>query len=211
MSAVRWLLVGALGVETLPVLRRLRGARARGARLVTGRLGGAEVAVLTCGVGPIRAERRTAEALAGFPAEAVVSLGTCGALVDELPIGSLVTAGALFREETPAGRLRAAPGIREVGLTTVSEVVWSTARRSRLATLGAAVCEMEAAGVARAAQGRAVYAVKVVSDQAGGAPDPALASPSAVTPAAVALFKLRALRLSERTLAPALERLVREI
>ncbi len=94
----RWLLVAALHAESLPLVRRLRDARPLSPRLVAGRLGHRHVAVLTSGVGPDKARARTVEALKAWPCGQILSFGTCGALADDLPVGTLVSPCALRHE-----------------------------------------------------------------------------------------------------------------
>ncbi len=201
-----WLLVGALGPEVLPLVGQLEGKRPVGHRLVLGRLAGARVGVLRCGVGPEEARARTAAALAAHEAAQVMSLGTCGALRQGLPVGTVVGATQLFEDLRPLRDLEAVPGLAPVACTTVRRPVVTPAARRRLAEVGADVCEMEAAAVAEAAGTRALTVIKVVSDLAGGSPDPALTGSGRVS---VARFKLRALRLSQRFLTPAVVALLR--
>lgn len=200
-QAVSWLFAGAMAAETLPLIQRLERVRVLGKRLVTGRLRGETVGVLTCGVGPERAERRTRVALQRLEAERVVSFGTCGALVDTLPVASVVVASRLRGLDV---ELLRAPALTLVELVTVRRAVATVAVRDQLATAGAQVCEMEAEGVWHAADGRPFGAIKVVSDLAGGG-GLDLSSPG---PLAILRFKALAARLTERHLAPALERLV---
>lgn len=196
-----WLLVGALGVETAPVLRRLEAPRPLSARLVAGRLAGRAVGVLTCGVGPLKAERRTRDALALCAPARVVSFGTCGALVEGLGVGAVVTAGPLLWQHQTVAVLAPLGQAGAVGVVTVAEAVTDAERRAALAASGGGVCEMEAYGVRRAAPERPFGVLKVVSDLAGGDPDdPALPG----GPSAVLRFKARAAALVERRLVAAL-------
>jgi nucleoside phosphorylase len=203
----RWLLVAAMGVESLPFVRRLDRPRPLGPRLVVGRLGGHEVAVLTVGVGPDKAARRTRDALVGWTPDAVMSVGTCGALVAGLSIGDVRAADRLLADTRPVARLTGLGGLPRATVTTVSRACWTLEERDRLAAAGAQLVEMEAAAVWRAAQTGApdvpFHALKVVSDHAGGAPDPAISDPGRPGAAAIARFKARALRLVERSLVPA--------
>jgi nucleoside phosphorylase len=198
-----WLLVGAMRVETFPVLRRLTAPRPLGPRLWLGRLGDRPVALLTCGVGPERAERRAAEAIAALDPEAVVSFGTCGALIDGLPRGALVGATGLVSPGVALVPLMPPPppGLTLGAVASVPEVVATPAARAAWAARGAVACEMEAEGVRRAAQDRPLYALKVVSDAAGGDPDERLAPGD---PVQILRFKALALTLVEGRLAPAL-------
>lgn len=204
-----WLLVGALGVETLPLVAALEGKALRSRRLVSGRMGGVEVGVLTCGVGPERAASRTAAALdLARPRRGLISLGSCGALVDELPVGAVVAVAAVREEGGAAEAVEALPGWPAVDLVTVAEAVWTPGRRAALAAAGSAVCEMEAAavrGLAREA-GLQFRALKVVSDQAGGGPpDKALGRVQERNPLVIGRFLARAGRLCRDALLPAVQ------
>ena len=197
-----WLLVGAMRVETFPVLRRLSAPRLVGPRLWLGSLGARPVALLTCGVGLERAERRGLEAIERLNPEAVVSFGTCGALIDGLPRGALVGATGLVHGDddiplTPPP----SPGLHLGALASVPAVVATPKARAALAARGAVACEMEAGGLRRAAKDRPFYALKVVSDAAGGDPSERLQPGD---PVQILRFKALALNLVERHLAPAL-------
>ena len=202
---MRTLLVGAMTVETRPLLARLGRTRRIAAHVRVGTLGGVDVAVLTCGVGPHKAFSRTRAALGLFPAERVVSIGTAGALVDTLPRGTVRAATSLFSggqrkaELPPLGRLRGA------SVATVARAVFDPERRALLAAAGAELVEMELAAVFDAAQeaapGATVHGIKVVSDAAGaGGPVPRR-GPARL--AAMARFQARAHRLCRDHLAPA--------
>lgn len=198
---MRWLLVGALGAETLPFARRVTAARPVTPRLVVGTWRGLELGVLTCGVGPGKAHRRTRAALAAWRPHAVASVGTAGALVDGLPVGSVLCAervlwGAVDRS------LPTLPGLPVTTVITVETPCWTAAERERLAATGASLVEMEAGAVAAACPGLPVVAIKIVSDLAGGAPDPA-GGQGGPRPAAVARFLARAAALVEDSLADA--------
>lgn len=202
----RWLLVGALAAEVAPFVARLRQPRLLGPRLVVGRWLGLEVAVLRCGVGPRRAGQNTTAALRRWPASRVLSLGTCGALADDLAVGEVLTASRLSLEGAPAGPTLPAPGLRAVSLLTVRRVVADPAERTALAAAGHQIVEMEAAAV-QAASSLPFTAVKVVSDHAGGhAGDDPPAKPG---PVALLRFYARALALSHQALAPAVSAALR--
>jgi len=201
----RWLLAGALAAETLPVVRRLDRTRVESPRLAFGELGGEHVAVLTCGVGPRKAAERVRTALNDWPATHLISFGTCGALADDLPVGSVVSACALRigdRWET----VDVVPGARAVSLVTVDEAVATTSRRAELFALGAQVCEMEARAVRSVDAGLPFYALKVVSDRAGGAEGEPLGSRN---PLNVLRFQALAAKLVDRDLVPVLEAFLR--
>jgi len=199
--------VGALHAEVLPLIWRLDRPRVVDRNLVTGLLAGRRVGVLRCGVGPERAERRTARVLADHDAARVLSLGTCGALIDDLVIGDIVCADRLFENTEPLAAPVPLGTARRLAATTVSAIVDSPAARERLAQAGAGICEMEAAAVSRAAGTRPVTVLKVVSDRAGAGTDPAFSGPR---PVAMARMNLRALRLSRDRLTPAVIALLRD-
>ena len=188
--------MGALPAETLPLLRWLRRPRPLSRRLIAGE----RAAVLTCGVGPERAERRTRDALERWPAAWVISLGTCGALIDGLAVGDVYCASALSVSGGPPLEVSPLAGLVGARVVTVDRPVFDAPRRAALAAEGAALVEMEAAGVAAAAAGRRFSAVKVVSDDAGAS------GGSTFTPTAVNILRFQrlALRLSRERLTPAL-------
>lgn len=196
----RWLLVCALAAEALPVLGQLRAPRMRGPRLVSGELAGAPVALLICGVGPTKAQRHTAQALAELPAEGVLSFGTCGALHDHLGVGAVVSGARVLREKREVAQLETLPGAAPVSVSTVGAPVITPERRAELAAF-AEVCEMEASGVIAAAPGLRHAVLKVVSDRAGGD-----AGEQAVFDAKLGWlhFQARTLRIVERDLLPVL-------
>lgn len=196
-----WLLVGALHAEVLPVVWLLEQPQATERRLVVGQLGPLRIGVLRCGVGPGPAEARTRATLAAHDARRVVSFGTCGGLRDDLAIGDLITASRLLQDVAPERELVPLSGWRQLACSTVTAPVDTPAARTRLRDAGAGICEMEATAVARAAGDRPVSVLKVVSDLAGGAPDGAFTGPRVV---GFARFSLRALRLTQAQLAPAL-------
>lgn len=203
---MRWLWVVAMPTEAAPLLSLLRDVRPqRGAW--TGSLGDAAVSVLVCGVGPRAAHRRTRAAIQGGSFDAVLNLGTCGALRDDLAIGQVVTAASVRREGDHLAGLAALGAHRAVRVATVRRPVWSAQARTDLAATGAEVCEMELAGVWRAiaetSPGLPLMALKVVSDLAGAEVDAAVGARGLWAPVQVARFKLRALRLCRQHLGPA--------
>ena len=106
-----------------------------------------------------------------FNPSRVVSVGYCGGLDPALKVGDVVTAAAVL---APDGtRFPAEPlGSPAVTVATADAVVAAPAAKAALfAATGAAVVDMEAAGVAAAcgARGMPFSAVKVVTDAAGDA------------------------------------------
>lgn len=194
--------VAALVSEVAPLVAALRRPRLLSHRLCVGGFNGRTVAVLRSGVGPQQARRRTREALRRVSAQQVWSLGSCGALTDNLRVGDLITAAWVMDVST---RHPVVPveGVRAGGVLTVSSPVFTATRRREVARLGAVVCEMEAAGVADAAAGQRVRVLKVVSDRAGAVPDAAIDGARAV---AMARFHVRVERLMRTRVLPFLHR-----
>ncbi len=192
------LLAGALRAELAPLLPRVRHRRRLGRYLLTGELDGHRVAVLRTGIGRAKAGERTRAALQRLDPVAVWSLGTCGSLLDELPIGAVVTADRVGVEGAESVAVQQLAGLPAVPLVTVDTVVWDPTRRQVLAEAGYAVCEMEAAAVLAASGERPFAALKVVSDLAGGD------APAKPGPIDIAAFQLKAARLCEQELLPAL-------
>lgn len=202
-SAQRLLIVGALGAETLPLLRALSRPRPLSRRLVAGQLSGRAVAVLTCGVGPDKAARRVSDALPLWDAQQVISVGTCGGLIDAMSVGTVVTATRLLYEDTPCPDPQPWPDTTPATIITVARGVFTVSRRTELAERGGTVCEMEAAAVQRVIGGRPFTTLKVVSDLAGGSSDDPPPRPGRLD---IARFQATALRLSAEHLLPALTR-----
>ena len=92
-------------------------------------------------------------------------------------------------------------GLHLGALASVAEVVATPKARAAWAARGAVACEMEAGGLRRAAKDRPFYALKVVSDAAGGDPSERLQPGD---PVQILRFKALALNLVEGRLAPAL-------
>jgi nucleoside phosphorylase len=203
--AQRWLIVGAMGVETAPLLACLSGSRVLTRRTLVGQLDGQEVAITTCGVGPDAAKKATAASLTAFHADAVISVGTAGALVDTLARGSVHSIGRVFYRGALVDELQPLGGLPATSVCTVAEGVWTSERRNRLAALGAELVEMELAAVLEAARAHSptlpVHGIKVVSDAAGGEEDAVV---RAARPDRIARFKIRALGLATTKLTPAI-------
>lgn len=207
---MRWLIVGALGVEVRPLLWRMRDVQPVNSRVHRGSHPSApdlEITVLRCGVGPVKAQQRTSDAIRQWRPDAVLSMGTCGALVDSLSIGDVRTVELSFIGTDSVPPLTPLPGLEVVSLSTVDEPCWTPERRQELARVGAEIVEMEAAAVARAVRefdpAIPVHAVKIVSDQAGARPDPVIGAGAIPSPLRIARFRFRALKLSHQALVPA--------
>lgn len=174
-TAVDALWVVAMVAELAPLVSMLERPRLLSTRLAVGRVGPQAVGLLRCGVGPERAARRTWDALQKVRPGRVLSVGSCGALVDGLSVGAAVTASVVTGPGGETYAVTPVEGLPVLSLVTVKEPVWTASVRSRLASSGHGVCEMEAAGVVRAVAGVVpVSVLKVVSDHAGGVVDPAL-------------------------------------
>ncbi len=201
------LLVVAVHAEFMPLMTKLQHRRWHSRRLVEGVMAERPVLLLRTGIGRWRAQRRTWATLAEHPAARVVSMGTCGALVDDLRVGELVTAHAILGVDDDRVEPMTA-ALRPVVLATVPRVVDDAAYRQHWADQGAEVCEMEALGVLEAAEGRPFTTLKVVSDLAGARPPRVRGVPRALR---ISAFQTRALELMQRRLAPALEAWLRSV
>ena len=190
--------VAALVSEVAPLVALLKRPRLVSHRLCVGELDGRTVAVLRCGVGPERARRRTQEALSLVEAAQVWSLGSCGALMDDLAVGDVITADRVLYGQQVM-RVSPVADVRSGAVLTVDAPIFTAQRRQAVAHLGAAVCEMEAASVV--ACHRDVRVLKVVSDRAGAEPDVVFDGARAI---AVARFHLRVERLMRTRLLPVL-------
>lgn len=198
--AHRVLIVGALSQEVRALRHHVQDTRPEGPWLKVGHLGAWEVGYLAVGVGREKARDRTRQALERWDAGWVLSVGTCGALVDDLLPGQVVSARAVLGH--PPGALRVLPVLRPVNLVTVDQVVDRPQVRAELAGKGAQVCDMEAAGVLEACEDRTFSAVKVVSDRAGAGLDLLLPFPGPLRAVQVQGFRLRARLLGRLRLAP---------
>jgi nucleoside phosphorylase len=98
---------------------------------------------------------------------AIYNIGFCGALSSTLSVGDVFVASEILSEgfrylaRTPEGARS-----RSGTLASVARIAQTAAEKKRLSQTGAAVVEMEAAGVARASEeiGVPFYCVRVVSD-----------------------------------------------
>jgi adenosylhomocysteine nucleosidase len=125
---------------------------------------------VAAGVGARCAASAVDAALAGFPADAVVSAGFCGALDDELEVGDVVVGSAV----TAGGRTFEARTVestrphRTGGIVSIDHVAQTAAEKAKLRATGAIAVEMEAGGVAERAASRGLpfYCVKAVTDLA---------------------------------------------
>ncbi len=133
-----------------------------------GRWKGREVMVIANGAG---SQRAFAAVLVAPKASAVCNIGFCGALDEGLRIGDVVVAlevrdGARSYETlVPRGK----EGAGLSALVSIDHVARTAAEKRNLRATGASIVEMEAAGVARAAEdlGLPFYCIRAVSDLAG--------------------------------------------
>ncbi len=182
-----------MDAEVQPLLRAaaLRNSgQAAGFPVMHVDFGGRGAVICRTGLGR-RAAEAAAAVLAGFPAKAVLSVGTAGGLSQELDAGHVVLcervsalAGASAESVEPvaadAGLLEAAMRAgQEAGVAvrlgrslTVDSVVWGADEKARLRRrTGDDIVEMESYWVGRAARALGIpfLAVRVVSDGADDA------------------------------------------
>ena len=127
------------------------------------------VRMIAGGVGRAKSEAATADGIGWLRPRLVVSVGYCGGLDPGLHVGDVVTAAAVF---APDGtRYECEPlGEPRVTLATADRPALLALEKAFLRIVtGAAVLDMEAAGVAEACAEAGVpfAAVKVVTDAAG--------------------------------------------
>ena len=146
--------------STLPV----HWARSAGLR-------GRQLWMVANGAGPARAAQAVDAAVPFCQAQAIVSLGFCGALDPALEIGRvfvatrIVSAGREFAVCLPQSDRPHTAGV----LVSLDHVAGTASEKRLLYQAGAAAVEMEAAGVATraAAYGLPLFCVKSVTDTAG--------------------------------------------
>jgi len=189
---MRILFVGADPMELAGVLRRCGQARALKTPIDwarAARLGEHEVVLAANGAGAARAAAAVDAGMAGFAADAIVSIGFCGALDTELEVADVVVANAIVTmpgdELQSRDRQGAGSGIftrslrsltvaalkfryRTGAVCSLDHVARTAAEKHRLRSTGAIAVEMEAAGVAARAEalGRPFYCIKAVTDLA---------------------------------------------
>ncbi len=131
---------------------------------------GRETMVVANGAG---VDRAFAAVLVAPKPSAICNIGFCGALDETLKIGDVVVATAVrdvagdrvYETLVPRGMKAADSAV----VASIDHVAQTAAEKRQLRATGASVVEMEAAGVARAAEdfGLSFYCVRVVSDLAG--------------------------------------------
>jgi adenosylhomocysteine nucleosidase len=167
------LMVAADRMEFPGILAHASGARP--AQVVVdfalqAELSGNTVLLVANGAGARRAASAVDAALAAFPADAIVSIGFCGALLEDLAVADIVAAtwvqsgGSRF-PVLPVSTLR--PHRRGV-VVSIDHVAGTAAEKRSLREGGGTAVEMEAAGVAERAAARGVgfHCIRVVSDLA---------------------------------------------
>ena len=124
-------------------------------------------AVAVCaGIGPEAARRATEAILASYESAIVYSVGYAGALDPSLKVAEVVRPARVIN--TKDGSSVQIDGGN--GVLVSHDIVATTGQKSKLRdAYGAQAVDMEAAGVARAAEGRGVpfQAMKVISDEVG--------------------------------------------
>ena len=135
------------------------------------RLGDHQLVLVANGVGAQCAASAAEAALQGFPAEAIVSTGFCGALAPELQVADIVVGSAISAgSHTFPVLYPACARLHQIGVVcSIDHVAQTAAEKRELRSAGGSVVEMEAAGVADRAAARGVpfYCVRVVTDLAG--------------------------------------------
>ena len=127
------------------------------------------VRVIAGGVGRVKAGAAAADGIGWLKPRLVVSVGYCGGLDPGLTVGTVVSAAAVL---APDGARYAAEPLGEPAVTIATAdrpALLSLEKKFLRTATGAAVVDMEAAGVAEACAEAGVpfAAVKVVTDAAG--------------------------------------------
>ena len=132
----------------------------------SGRWKGRDVMAIANGAG---GDRAFAAVLVAPRPSAICNIGFCGALDENLGIGDVFVANAIRNGahvyETLVPRGKQGDG----SVASVDHVVRGSVEKRNLRAGGASIVEMEAAGVARAAEdlGLPLYCIRAVSDLAG--------------------------------------------
>jgi adenosylhomocysteine nucleosidase len=170
---MRLLIVAADGMEFSGIAARVKNCRAAGIAAGwsrTGTLGAHEVLLAANGAGGKRAAAAVAAGLAGFRADAVVSTGFCGALdpgleVAEVVVGTCVAGGSRVY---PAAPMASGNPAKQGRVESIDHVAQTAAEKSMLFGRNSIAVEMEAAGVAAAAEraGLLFFCIRSVTDLA---------------------------------------------
>ena len=168
------LMVAADRMEFPGILRHATGVESVGVPVDwsrSARLGDYELVLVANGMGAQRAASAVDAALQGFPAEAIVSTGFCGALAEELQTADIIVGSAISvgSRTLPALHPASARTHHTGVVCSIDHVAQTAAEKAWLHAGGGSVVEMEAAGVAdrAAARGLPFYCVRVVTDLAG--------------------------------------------
>jgi adenosylhomocysteine nucleosidase len=132
----------------------------------TGRWRGREVFALANGAG---ADRAFAAVLVAPKPSAICNIGFCGALDQSLKIGDVVVATEISEgEKSWSTHLPEGPPAPRGIVATIDHIAQTAAEKRELRATGASIVEMEAAGVARAAEDLDLpfYCIRAVSDLA---------------------------------------------
>jgi nucleoside phosphorylase len=133
------------------------------------------------------AERAFAAVIVASRPSAVCNIGFCGALDESLRVGDVVVALAVIDDSVHdktgirtrtyetlvpgvgVSGVRAAKAILSGTVVSIHHIAQTAAEKRNLRATGASIVEMEAAGVARAAEdlGLPFYCIRAVSDLAG--------------------------------------------
>ncbi len=134
----------------------------------TGRSKGTEMMAIANGAG---ADRAFAAVLVAPKPSAVCNIGFCGALDESLRVGDIVVADAIRDEVREYETLvpEATKASRRGAVVSIQRIAQTASEKRNLRATGASIVEMEAAGVARAAEdlGLPFYCIRAVSDLAG--------------------------------------------
>jgi len=134
----------------------------------TGRSKGGEVMAIANGAG---ANRAFAAVLVAPKPSAVCNIGFCGALDEAMSVGDIVVADKVSDEIREYETLvpGATKAFRPGAVVSIQRIAQTAAEKRNLRATGASIVEMEAAGVARAAEdlGLPFYCIRAVSDLAG--------------------------------------------
>lgn len=178
-----------MGAEAYPFLQRVEVLSRRRAGAAIYReafFEGSTFSIVRCGIGP----QRAAAAIRNLDTKpaAVISVGTAGALVEDLKFGDIVVAGETVFGDAPGSVLRSSEELVEdlsdscvaegmshriVRLATVSSPVFSGEGRKRLHDLtGAHAVDMEthAMGIEASMLGVPFAALRVISDDLSAPP-----------------------------------------
>lgn len=187
--------VVALALEAAPLRDRLAGAirlRAADHRITVGSLGGRSIAVIEGGVGRIAAQRATQVLIDGHRPQRIIAAGLCGGLAPAITRATVITPHSIGRAGT--GEIRrlprlppdsGAPPDATTGLlvTTETMVVSPADKRALHDASGAVAVDMESWWIADVAAraGLPCHVVRSVSDAAGDAIAPDVASLAGIT------------------------------